>query len=39
MIALTSFNKSETKLIHLANLWNYAEELLPSTTFFCFQPT
>lgn len=25
MIALTSFNKSETKLIHLANLWNYAE--------------
>ena len=25
MIALTSFNKTETKLIHLANLWNFAE--------------
>lgn len=27
MIQLTSFNKSETKLIHLANLWNFAESV------------
>ena len=25
MIQLTVFNKSEVKLIHLANLWNFAE--------------
>lgn len=39
MIPLTSFNKSETKLIALANLWNYAESV-PSAyeTLFVSNP-
>lgn len=39
MIQLTTFNKNEVKLIHLANLWNFAESI-PSAydTMFISNP-
>lgn len=39
MIQLTTFNKNEVKLIHLANLWNFAESV-PSAydTMFISNP-